>query len=214
MAIICPTITANEPHEYRVQMERIAHFAERVHIDLADGVFTPNKLIDLKHVWWPAGLMADIHLMYQAPKPFLQQLIKLEPHMVIVQAEAVGNFYDISRPLKEAGIKVGIALLAETPVSKIADALGDIDHVLIFSGNLGYQGGSHADTSLLSKVHELTKLHKHLEIGWDGGVNEQNVARLAKGGIDVINVGGGIHHTENPAQAFRTLQARTSEASS
>lgn len=207
MAVICPTVTANEPHEYRAQMERVAHFAERVHIDLADGVFTPNKLIDLRHVWWPAGMIADIHLMYQAPKPYLKELIKLAPHMVIIQAEAAGSFYEIARPLKAAGIKVGVALLATTPVKKIEGALGDIDHVLIFSGDLGHFGG-HADTSLLSKVHQITKHHKQIEIGWDGGINEQNVSRLVTGGIDVLNTGGAVQRAENPAQAFRSLQAR------
>ena len=63
MAVICPTVTAAEPHEYREQIERIAPFAHRIHIDLADGVFTPNKLIDLMQVWWPVGMVADIHRM-------------------------------------------------------------------------------------------------------------------------------------------------------
>lgn len=207
MAIICPTVTAAEPHEYRAQMERVANFADRVHIDLADGVFTPNKLLDLQHIWWPVGMVADIHLMYQAPKPYVDQLIKLSPHLVIVQAEASGNFYDVAKPLKAAGIKVGVSLLAKTPVKQIEAALADIDHVLIFSGDLGHFGG-YADTSLLSKVLEITKHHKHIEVGWDGGINEQNVSRLANGGIDVLNVGGGIQRAENPAQAYRNLSAR------
>jgi ribulose-phosphate 3-epimerase len=188
-------------------MERVASFAERIHIDLADGVFTPNRLIDLDHVWWPAGMIADLHLMYQAPKPYIAQIMALAPHLVIIHAEATGNFYDIAKPLQAAGIKVGVALLANTPVKKIADALPDIDHVLIFSGSLGSFGG-HADTGLLPKVHEIVKDHKHIEIGWDGGINEQNAGRLAKAGIDILNVGGQIQRAENPAQAFRALQAR------
>lgn len=187
-------------------MERVAPFAERVHIDLADGVFTDNKLIDLNHVWWPAGVTADIHLMYEAVKPYMKQLIAHKPNMVIVQAEAVGNFYDISRPLKKAGIKVGVSLLARTPVSQIKRALKDIDHVLIFSGNLGHFGGK-VDFELLEKVAEVKKLHPQVEIGWDGGINAQNIQRLAKGGVDVFNVGGSIQRAEHPQQAYDTLKS-------
>jgi ribulose-phosphate 3-epimerase len=204
MAVICPTITAAEPHEYRAQMERIAPFAERVHIDLADGVFTPNKLIDLLHVWWPVGVTADIHLMYKAVKPFIPELIKLKPHLVVVHAESAGNFYEVTRPLKAAGIRVGVALLAESKVSSIAKALPDMDHVLIFSGDLGHFGG-HADTELLHKVHEIRQHNPKIEIGWDGGINEHNAKRLVDGGVTVLNTGGFIQRAEDPARAYHEL---------
>ncbi len=204
--VICPTVTASNQHDYRQQIERVAHFAERIHIDLADGVFTDNKLIDLKQVWWPVGVTADIHLMYEAVKPFIEQLTELEPHMVIVQAEAVGNYYDIARPLKKAGIKVGVALLERTPVSKILHALPDIDHVLIFSGHLGHFGGK-ANLDLLDKVHELHKHRPNLEIGWDGGIAEANAQQLAKAGVAVLNTGGAIQRAAHPRKAYATLKA-------
>ncbi len=53
MAVICPTVTAYDPHEYREQMERVEPFAKRIHIDLMDGHFAPTKSPGLKHVWWP-----------------------------------------------------------------------------------------------------------------------------------------------------------------
>ncbi len=169
MAVICPTVTADEPHAFREQMERVAGFAERVHIDLGDGVFTPNKLIDLDRIWWPAGVTTDIHLMYKAVKPFIKQLIALNPHMVIVHAEAVGNFYEVARPLKNAEIKVGVALLPATSIDILKPAIQDIDHVLIFSGDLGHFGGK-VDLRLLDKARALKKQKPELEIGWDGGV--------------------------------------------
>lgn len=208
-AIVCPTVTALNAHEYREQMERIAPFAERVHIDLADGVFAPVKLMGLGHVWWPVGVTADIHLMFEAVKPFLKQLIELKPHMVIVHAEAVGKFVDIAEPLHKAGIKVGVALLAHTPVSRIAPSISTIDHVLIFSGDLGHFGGT-ADMDLLEKVKQLKKLRNSLEIGWDGGINEHNAKKLIQHGVDVLNVGGGIQRAEHPHQAYDKLKALTS----
>lgn len=204
-AVICPTITASEPHEYRAQMERVAPFATRVHIDLADGVFTPNALLPLEQIWWPTGMQADVHLMYKAVTPFLDQLIALQPSMVVMHAEAVDAFYPIAKKLKSHDIKVGISLLAVTPVSMLEPAAKDIDHVLIFSGDLGHFGG-HAQLSLLQKVKEIQRLNQDIEIGWDGGINDSNIQKLVLGGVDVLNIGGAIHQASDPAVAYATLK--------
>ena len=51
MIDICPTITAADVRTYRVQMEQVAGFVTRLHIDVSDGEFTPNKLLDLPYIW-------------------------------------------------------------------------------------------------------------------------------------------------------------------
>src|SRR3989344_640873 len=91
MAVICPTVTAFDPHEYRLQIERIAAFTTRVHLDLMDGEFAPSKSPNLDQIWWPHSMQADIHLMYQRPMDFLDQLKKLNPRMVIIHNEADVN---------------------------------------------------------------------------------------------------------------------------
>lgn len=212
MAIICPTITATEPHVYREQMNRVKSFAKRVHIDMADGVFAPVKLVDLKHIWWPDGLEVDIHLMYESVAPFTNELIKLRPNLVIVHAESVGNFYEVVKPLKDNGLRIGVALLQDTPVEKVEPALKDLDHVLIFSGDLGHFGG-HANFTLLSKVREIRAINPDVEIGWDGGIDQNNIKRLIEGGIDILNVGGGIQRAAEPAKAYATLVTISGEQS-
>jgi pentose-5-phosphate-3-epimerase len=76
---------------------------------------------------------------------------------------------------------------------------------LIFSGNLGYQGGSVADMQLLEKVDLLKKHKPNLEIGWDGGVNDQNVAELVLADVDVLNVGGFLQTSANPVATYHAL---------
>jgi ribulose-phosphate 3-epimerase len=208
MIDICPTITRNSPDEYQTQMERVAHFARRIHIDLSDGGLAPNQLLPIDQVWWPGGMRADLHVMYRQPFKYLPILIALGPQLVILHAEAEGNFLDCADLLHRHGIEAGIALLPQTPVASIKPGLDSIDHVLIFSGNLGRQGGSHADMSLLAKVTELKSLKPTLEIGWDGGVNDQNVQQLVDAGIEVINAGGFIQNAPDAAAAYATLEQR------
>jgi ribulose-phosphate 3-epimerase len=113
------------------------------------------------------------------------------------------NFID---HLHRHGIEVGLALLPRTKVEDVAPALAVIDHVLIFSGNLGYHGGQ-ADLDLLGKARKVRELNPKIEIGWDGGVNDQNAREIAEAGVDVLNVGGFIQGSENPQKAYATLKA-------
>ena len=205
-AVICPTVTAQNGDEYRKQMEAISAFAPRIHIDLADGVFTHVKLTAIEHVWWPEGIEADIHVMYKEPFRHTKALINLHPQLIIVHAEADGDFVAFAETVHQAGIKVGVALKPETMPATIEPALDWIDHVLIFSGHLGHFGGQ-ANTHLLTKVLHLKRLKPELEIGWDGGINDQNVDTLAAGGVDVLNVGGFIQHAANPEGAYLNLQS-------
>jgi ribulose-phosphate 3-epimerase len=107
-------------------------------------------------------------------------------------------------------MEVGVALKHETSPDAIAPALDFVDHVLVFSGNLGHFGGQ-ADTRLLAKVLHLKQLKPSLEIGWDGGINDQNASLLAAGGVDVLNTGGFIQHAPNPQAAFEKLEHLTGQ---
>ncbi len=204
MIDICPTITAADVRTYHVQLEQVASFARRLHIDIADGQFTPNKLIDLDYVWWPGGIRADIHVMYKDPSPLLPALISLQPQLLIVHAEAEGDFQELASELHSHDIEVGVALLPDTTVNILEPALEHIDHILIFSGKIGYFGG-HADLNLLNKVSRLKHLKPQIEIGWDGGVNLTNARKLTSAGVEVLNAGGFIHGAKDPEAAYEQL---------
>lgn len=203
-ATICPTVLAGTPEEYRHQMARISQFATRVHIDLADGQFAPTKTIPIDQVWWPGGMRADLHVMYRKPFEHYKTFLSLAPQMVIIHAESDGNFLPFAELMHRHGIEVGVALKSESTVELIRPALDWIDYVLVFSGDLGHFGGQ-ADLSLLSKVEQLRKLKPQLEIGWDGGINNTNATILARGGVDVLNVGGFIQHASDPRLAYGML---------
>src|SRR5665213_296297 len=197
MAVICPTITAYNPHEYRSQIERVQSFTKRLHIDLMDGEFAPTKSPDLGQVWWPAGVAADIHLMYQRPMDYLEQLVKLKPHLVIIHAEADVHHMDFAARLHAADILAGLAILRDTPAENTYQIMHSFDHVLVFSGHLGYHGGQ-ADLGLLDKVHKIRAHHPDAEIGWDGGITAANAHQLVGGGVDVLNAGGFIQQAADP----------------
>ena len=202
---ICPTVTTDDPDVYRAHMEEIATYATRVHIDLGDGIFT-RKLTAVEDVWWPGGMRADLHVMFQQPFLYVAALKALGPQLVIVHAEADGDFMAFAREMHRHGIEVGVSLLRETPVEAIVPALELIDHVLIFAGTLGQNTGpGGVNLDVLAKAAQLRALKPSLEIGWDGGANDTNARQLMEGGVDVINCGGYVHG-ENPVAAWHRIQ--------
>lgn len=205
-AIICPTVTPKTKDEYRDQFNKVKHLSTRLHLDFMDKSFTGVNSIRLEDAWWHPGPKIDLHIMFSKPLEHLERVIDLQPHMVIIQAEAedVGKFID---ELSGFGIKIGVSLLAKTPPIKIEDYIRHLDHVLIFSGHLGHFGGK-VDLSLLHKVSVLKRMNPRLEIGWDGGINDQNVRDLVDGGIDVLNVGGFLQNAEDPEDAYAKLEEK------
>jgi ribulose-phosphate 3-epimerase len=206
MTLICPTVTAFGVHDYRSQIETLETFSERLHIDLMDGVFAPTKSPEISQLWLPDKLTSDIHLMYQKPADVIDSLIKLKPNLIIVHFEAELDYESLPVSLQLSGIKAGLAVLSETPIEECLEVIKYFDHVLIFSGKLGYHGGS-ADMALLEKIRLIRHAYPGVEIGWDGGVNNENVASLAEGGVDVLNVGGYIHSSKTPAKNYQLLNS-------
>ena len=205
MTAICPTVTAYDTATFQGQMKLVSSLTDRIHIDLMDGEFASQESPDLSEVSWPHHVIADIHLMYQRPMEYVQVLVHLNPHMVIVHNEAHLHHMQFAAELHKEDIKVGLALLQDTPAEWAEQIMHSFDHVLVFSGNLGYHGGS-ADLGLLEKVKFIKHRHPEVEIGWDGGINDQNAAELIRGGVDVLNVGGFIHGAAQPRDAYARLR--------
>lgn len=211
--IICPAILAADREAYQKEIQKVAHFAHRIQIDLTDGAFAKPKTVDPGDAWWPVGFAADFHLMYQDPLPAIQKILHHKPHMIIVHAEADGQFGQVVDLCRNHSVKLGVALLPQTDPHEIFSALDKINHVLIFSGDLGSFGGQ-ADLNLLEKVKLLKSRKPDLEIGWDGGINDQNISEMVFGGVEVLNVGGFIQNSHNPEGAFRALQRIADETGS
>ena len=79
-----------------------------------------------------------------------------------------------------------------------------VDHVLVFAGALGKQGGQ-ADLLQMEKIKLIREINPTVEIGWDGGANLTNVRALAHADLNVINVGSAISKTQDPKAAYHQL---------
>ena len=201
-----PAILTDNKQDYRAQVERINVFTRRVQIDVTDGAFTPVQTLDVTNIWWPKNWQADLHLIAANPSQHMDTILKLDPSLCILHAEANEDLMPCFQMLKNAGIKVGLALLPTTFPGDVKHYIDEADHVLIFAGQLGVQGAP-ADLMQMEKIPLVRNMKPEVEIGWDGGANMSNIRALAHADLDVINVGSAISQAENPAAAFEELVA-------
>ena len=204
--VIVPSILTDNKQDFRAQVEKINSFTRRVQIDVSDGEFAPANTLDITNIWWPKNWETDLHLMAVRPSEHLDTILKLHPSLCILHAEAAENLLPIFAQLKEAGIKTGVAFMRSTYPPNYKQYVDAADHVLIFAGELGSQGGK-ADLMQMEKIPLIRNMKPEIEISWDGGVNMANIRALAHADLDVIATGSAISTAENPAEVFNTFVA-------
>lgn len=204
MSVIAPAILTDNADTYKEAVERYHGFAERVHIDVADGEFAPSFTLTPDNIWWPQEWKADIHAMVMRPGEYVDQLIAIKPNLIIFHAEAEANLEAIMKQVQKAGIQAGVALLRQTVPETVQSVIEAADHVMVFTGTLGQHGGT-ASMMQLEKVRLIRNINPDVEIGWDGGVTLDNAYTLKQGGVDVLNVGGTLADSAEPQQTYAKL---------
>lgn len=208
MAAIVPTITTSDQAFFDESLAKFSQFSKRVQIDASDGSFAPTTLVPLASMRIPEGVNIDLHVMSARPSEHMADIIKLKPRLCILHAEVDDDLNALFAQLKEAGIKAGLALIKTTFPGRVANLIQAADHVMIFAGELGSQGGT-IDMMQTEKVPLIRNIKADVEIGWDGGANLSNVRALAHAGIDVINVGSAITQAADAAAMYQSLVAES-----
>lgn len=204
-SVIVPTILTEQPADFSKFLQLYPTFAKRIQIDVADGGFVATQTIQPNAITQlPAGVDFDFHLMVIRPSEYVKDIVRLKPNLVIFHAEAGENLLTTMAAIKKAGIKVGVALLQRTFPGIVKQYIAAADHVLIFAGNLGKNGGT-ADLLQTEKIKLVKAINPNCEIGWDGGINLDNVRAVAHSGVDVINVGSFIAMNPDPKAAYESL---------
>lgn len=203
---ICPTITGENLNLINEQLAKTLIYADRIHLDLMDGVLAPSKSPLTSEIRINKPVTLDIHLMYQnLDSKTLDDLILLKPNILIYHYESNIDYDIVYQKLTENNIKIGLAFLPKSQINEeMLNLIHKFDQILIFGGHLGYQGGQ-ADLANLDKVRFLRDSGYNQEIAWDGGINEQNIELLDKSGINVFDVGGYIQNDPNSKEKYYNL---------
>ncbi len=200
---IVPAVLAENPVEFGYDLKKLK-FVRRLHIDIATPPFSPRRTLGLAQVSLPDNVECDLHLMLDHPERQIEIVTSLSPSLAIAHFETKGNVGHFFAELKSVGIKTGLALLPETRVEQARGLIKAVDHVLIFTGHLGYYGGDLRE-DCLPKIAEVKEINPDVEVSVDGGVNPDNARKVTAAGADVLVSGGFIVKASDPKIPYRQM---------
>ena len=112
--------------------------------------------------------------------------------------------------IKDAGMKVGVALNPGTPASVLDEILPDVDRVLVMTVNPGF-GGQQFITGQLTKISEIAKRLSSrtdgVDLAVDGGVKVDTASLCAGAGASLLISGTGIfNHPDGVVPGIEALK--------
>ena len=206
--IVAPSILAADLAHLQNEVDSIAPYADWIQVDVMDGHFVPNLSFGAPVVkWLKTKLLIDVHLMVLNPADRVEECIAAGAKNITFHAEVTDgrDRKDLIKAIHKAGVTAGIAINPGTPVSAIADVIGDVDLVLVMSVNPGF-GGQGFIVDVLKKVKELRAAHPELMIQIDGGINAETAELARAAGVNNIVAGSFVFGSADRAQAIRALR--------
>lgn len=212
--LISPSILSCDFANIQRDVEMINNSrADWFHVDVMDGVFVPNISFGfpvIEAVKKHAKKPLDVHLMIQHPDQYILDFKKAGADILTVHYESCMHLHRTIQSIKEAGMKVGVALNPHTSVNLLEDVIHDIDLVLIMSVNPGF-GGQKFIEHAVNKVRQVKKMitEKGLNvlIEVDGGVNLTTAKDLLAAGADALVAGSYIFNSIDPISTIQELKS-------
>ncbi len=181
-----------------------AEGADRLHLDVMDGVFVPNLsfgppvIASLRPL---TALPFDVHLMVQDPARLLDAYVKAGADMITIHAECSSPLEETLHRIREAGCKVGLSINPDTPVEVLWPYLPLLDLVLVMTVQPGF-GGQSFRPECLPKITairaECDRRGLDIDIQVDGGVKAGNVRDVAAAGATSVVMGSAFYNTDDP----------------
>lgn len=176
--LIYPSVLAlkDEPESWDTRISALPVPIAGVHYDIGDGDFVPSFMLPVDHISFLHGdAPIDVHLMVQNPSQYFEKIL-LFPHVsaVAFHVECMEDIHETITFLKNAGKKVGLAVLESTPADHLDNYLLEIDYVLVMTVKGGYSGTPFIP-EVLSKIAEIHNKRPELPIVVDGGIGEKTL---------------------------------------
>lgn len=168
--------------------------ADFLHFDIMDKEFSKCEGIDLKIIsnLKSKNAKLDVHIMSNFPEKYINYCIKNLCDIICFHVESKTNIYEEIKRIKNAGIKVGLAICPETNLDALYPYLPYLDIINVMTVAPG-PAGQEFQIRELNKIYQLDVLRKKhgyqylLEI--DGSCNEKNYHSIKNVNPDIYVVG-------------------------
>ena len=213
---IAPSLLASDFSRLAEQIELVMDVGAKViHVDVMDGHFVPpitigsvvaSKISGLIH---ERGGILDCHLMVERPeRNQIEMFAKAGADVITVHPEATPHIHYALQMIRSLGCNAGVVINPGTPEEAVEPVAEIIDLCLVMSVNPGWGGQRYIPTSTgrLASLREMLPPEVVLEV--DGGMSLETIDGARDAGTDLFVAGSSVFGAEDPAAAFRALQAR------
>ncbi len=194
---------------------RVGGLVDIYHIDVADGVFAPSLLFfpDIvaalrrtTAVPFHVHLMCDDNVLLSQ----VDQFAEAGADMISVHVEN-GNAAEAVARIKALGLKAGVVLCVETPVTEVLPLMEGLDILTLLGTRIGVKGQSLDPTAMarLGRARALIAGRRaagRCILAADGGIREETVPLLVAAGAQTVVMGSLAYGAADLAARIGWLQ--------
>lgn len=197
----------------------LAAGADMVHFDVMDNHYVPNLTIGpvvcealRKH-----GVKApiDVHLMVKPVDRIVPDFAEAGANLISFHPEASEHVDRTLQLIRDHGCRAGLVFNPATSLDWLDYVLDKLDHVLIMSVNPGF-GGQSFIPSALEKLQRARKIIDdsglNIRLQVDGGVKVDNIAEIARAGVDTFVAGSAIFGERDYAKVIKAMREAVAQA--
>jgi ribulose-phosphate 3-epimerase len=195
--------------------------ASMVHFDVMDNHYVPNLTMGpmvCEAVRRHTRLPIDVHLMVEPVDAMVPLFARAGASIITFHPEASRHADRTLALIREHGCQAGLVFNPATPLEWAAHVMDKLDMVLLMGVNPGF-GGQQFIESTLAKLREArhridahnARGGKPIRLEVDGGVNADNIARIARAGADTFVAGSAIFSQPDPDGGYRRVMDRLRE---
>ena len=197
--IISPSVLGADFLNFEKELQKIKDAGIKwVHFDVMDGRFVKNISFGnlfLKRINSRIDLVKDVHIMIENPLSAVEEYAESGADYLTFHYEACkddAEVFAVIDKIHENGMKAGLSVKPNTPVSKVFPFLHSLDLVLIMSVEPGLGGQKFIDLSL-NKIsalrNKISEEKVSTLISVDGGINDVTGPECIKMGANILVVG-------------------------
>jgi ribulose-phosphate 3-epimerase len=181
-----------------------------IHIDVADGTFTPNiswnNADELKAIidFYDSQLIVGVHLMVDNPEAMVERWIRAGAKEMAVHLERLTDRDFFRNVCVQYDAEPVIAVSPETSSRTVLGYVDDFKKILILGVNPGLSGQVF-QTNALDKIKEIKWAAPNVIIEVDGGVNPENIKSIREAGADIVFSGSYLFAAADLSQAYANL---------
>lgn len=204
--LISPSILSADFGRLNEEIASVAPFVDNLHVDVMDGHFVPNLTFGapvVRCIKTPLPLLC--HLMVEHPERYVEDFKKAGAACFIFHVETTKDPLGLIAAVKAVGMKAGVSLNPETPISAVEGLVNDVDTVLVMSVHPGF-GGQAFIPDALEKIARLRSLKPELDISVDGGINAETGPECIAAGATTLVAGSYIFGAADREAAVEKLR--------